>query len=381
MEKDTSYIINHYAENRKDYFNAIAPPIIQTSNFAFDTVADLRKAFEDERAAHLYTRGNNPTVEILRKKIAALEGAEDALIVGSGAAAISNAIVANVKAGDHVVCINHAYTWAYRLLTEILSRFEVSTTFIDGTDIGNFKNAIRPNTALFFVESPNSIMMELQDLRAITALAKAHNIITVLDNSYATPLAPSPFEKGIDLVVHSATKYIGGHSDTVAGVISGSKRLIDKIFRHEFMTFGNIIHPQDAWLLLRGLRTLPIRIKQAGETTLKVVEFLKNHPTVDHIYYPFLKNHPQHHMVDDQFLHPMPMFTVRFKTQDQTKIDAFCDALQYFLIAVSWGGHESLAIPLLMEHRGQELYLVRFYIGLESAALLVGDLEKALIKL
>src|SRR3954454_11917022 len=221
-ELSISYIINEFAEDRDNYFRAIAPPIIQTSNFAFKTVDDLRKSFKDEYSTWLYSRGLNPTVDILRKKLAALDKAEDCLVFSSGAAAIFASVLANVKSGDHIVSVNHPYTWAKKMFDEILPRFNVSTTYIDGTKIENFSKATKENTTVYYLETPNSWTYDLQDLKAVAALAKQHNIITICDNSYCTALYQKPIDYGIDLVLQSASKYIGGHSDTVAGVLSGS---------------------------------------------------------------------------------------------------------------------------------------------------------------
>src|SRR4029079_5169220 len=181
---DLSYIINELGEERENYFNAISPPIAQTSNFAFKTVADLSKAFEDEMGGYLYSRGKNPTVEILRKKLAALDGAEDCLVFNSGAAAIFVAVLANVKAGDHIVSVDKPYTWAQKMFDNILPRFGVTTTYIDGRDIENFERAILPNTTVIYLESPNSWDFAIQDLKAVVELAKAENIVTIIDNSY-----------------------------------------------------------------------------------------------------------------------------------------------------------------------------------------------------
>src|SRR4051812_22290039 len=212
---DLSYILTELAEDREQYFNAIAPPIVQTSNFAFRKVEDMRKAFADEMGGYLYSRGLNPTVDILRKKLAALDGAEDCLVFVSGAAAIFAGILANVKSGDHIVSVSNPYTWAQRTFDVILPRFGVSTTYVDGRDIKNFEQALRPNTTFLYLESPNSWTYELQDLRAIAALAKPRNIVTMIDNSYCTPLYQRPVELGIDLSMQTATKYISGHSDTL----------------------------------------------------------------------------------------------------------------------------------------------------------------------
>src|SRR5688500_9573176 len=217
-----SFIINELAEDRELYFNAISAPIIQTSNFAFKKVDDLRSNFEDEMSGYLYSRGLNPTVDILRQKLAALDDAEDCLVFNSGAAAIFASVLANVKSGDHIVSVDKPYTWAQKMFNDILPRFNVSTTYIDGTDIQNFERAILPNTTIIYLESPNSWDFALQDLKAVAELAKAEGILTICDNSYCSPLYQRPLELGIGLVLQSATKYISGHSDVVAGVLTGS---------------------------------------------------------------------------------------------------------------------------------------------------------------
>ena len=267
-----SYIINHLGEQRSDYRNAVSPPIYQTSNFAMPSIAAMREMLSDELNNSFYTRGNNPTVEILRKKIAALEGAEDALMVGSGAAAMATAVMTLVRAGQKVICVQKPYSWTRTLLSQLLPRFGVQCEFVDGTDPANFANAICPQTALIILESPNSMTFELQDLAAVAQLAKQHGVRTIIDNSYASPLFQQPLRFGIDLVVHSATKYLNGHSDVLAGAICGSAELIREIFQGPFMTIGPLLSPHDAWLMLRGLRTLPVRLQQIGATAEILVQ-------------------------------------------------------------------------------------------------------------
>src|SRR5690348_1075478 len=213
---DIDWILTHLGEERDRYFNAVAPPVIQTSIFCFDNVADMRARRRDEYGEHCYTRGNNPTVEILRQKIAALEGAEDCLVFSSGAAAISAAMVASVAAGDHVVCVHKPYSWTHKLLTQALPHFGVRCSFVDGSDVANIEAALEPATRLIVLESPNSLTFELQDLAAVARLAGERGIRTLCDNSYASPLNQSPIALGVDLVAHSATKYLNGHSDVVA---------------------------------------------------------------------------------------------------------------------------------------------------------------------
>lgn len=373
-----SEILNHLGEDREQYFNAVAPPLIQTSNFRFNSMAEMREAFDYERGSHLYTRGNNPTVTICAKKLAALEGTEDALLVGSGAAAISNSVLANVEHGDHIVSVNNVYTWADRLMKLFLPRFGVETTFVDGREVENIRNAIRPNTRIIYLESPTSLTMEMQDLKPIIALAKEKGILTIIDNSYGSPLNNNPAKWGVDIILHSVTKYIAGHSDSVAGVICSTKEMIDKIFISEMMTLGNILHPMDAWLILRSLRTLPIRVKHASESAQRVVAFLQKHPKVKRILYPFLPEHPQQEWARAQMPIPMPLFSVVFHSQEMAELEMIVESLKHFLIAVSWGGHESLALPVNVDYHGQPLNLIRFYVGLEEPELLIGDLEQAL---
>ena len=220
---DLSYILNELGEEREQYFQAVAPPIMQSSNFTFKSVSDFRQALADEYNATLYSRGNNPTVDILRKKLAALDGAEDALVFGSGIAAIAIPILALLNQGDHVVSVAKPYSWTIKLFERLLPKFGITTTFVDGTKTENFAAAIQPTTRLIFLESPNTFTYELQDLKAVATLAKSKNILTMTDNSYCSPLNQQPYKMGIDLVAQSATKFIGGHSDVVAGVVTGSK--------------------------------------------------------------------------------------------------------------------------------------------------------------
>jgi cystathionine beta-lyase/cystathionine gamma-synthase len=377
---DQSYIINQLGEDRENYYNAVAPPIIQTSNFAYKSVDDFSFAIKNEKDRHIYSRGNNPTVDILAKKMAALEGAEDCLMVGSGAAAISNSIISQIRANDHIVSVNNPYTWANNLMTKILPRFNVETTFVDGTIVENFVNACKPETKLIYLESPNSWTFELQDLENIAKFAKTRGITTIIDNSYCTALCQRPIDFGIDIVIYSATKYYNGHSDVVVGAICGSKEKITQIFHSEYMTFGNILAPQNAWLMLRSLRTLPIRLKQSSETTLKIIDYLNNSDKIEQIWYPYSKTGQQFELAQKQMKMPMGMFTVALKNKNVDAIKKFCESLQNFLIAVSWGGHESLIMPkcAFVEANDPQANMIRFYIGLEEANVLLEDIDKNL---
>ena len=382
---DISYIINELGEDREQYFNAISPPIIQSSNFAFKTVDQMRKAFEDEYSTYLYSRGLNPTVDILRKKLSALDGAEDCLVFNSGAAAIFASVLANVKSGDHIVSVDKPYTWAQKMFNEILPRFNVSVTYIDGTDITNFERAILPHTSLIYLESPNSWNFAIQDMRAVSELARSENIVTICDNSYCTPIYQRPIELGIDLVLQSATKYISGHSDVVAGVLSGSSDQITKIFNSEYMNIGSGIQPFNAWLLIRGLRTLPARLERITNTTHRVLDFLKQDERIESVLFPLDPSFAQYELAAKQMSGACGLVTLILKANHIFQIEKFCESLRHILMAVSWGGHESLVIPKCssippegFDPANAEHRMIRLYVGLEEPEYLINDLDQAL---
>jgi cystathionine beta-lyase/cystathionine gamma-synthase len=384
---DLSYILNELGEERENYFNAISPPIAQTSNFAFKTVADLSKAFEDEMAGYLYSRGLNPTVEILRKKLAALDGAEDCLVFNSGAAAIFAGVFANIKSGDHIVSVKAPYTWAQRMFDVILPRFNITTIYIDGTKTSNWEQATRDNTTLYYLESPNSWDFALQPIKEIAALARSKGITTFIDNSYCTPIHQKPIEMGIDMAMQTATKYIGGHSDTLGGVLSGTNAMMKKIFDSEYLNIGSGIQPFNAWLLIRGLRTLRARLDRITKTSLEVLKFLKQHPKIEKVIFPFDEAFPQYQLAKQQMTGACGLMTMVLKTNKREEIVKFCENLQHIMMAVSWGGHESLVIPKCsgipvseFDASDPEHRYIRLYVGLEEADYLIKDLEQALKK-
>lgn len=387
--KDWTEILLHLGEDAPIGSKPIVPPIVQSSNFGFSSVGAFRTAFKEEQRVHLYTRGNNPTVEIVRKKIAALEGSEDALLFSSGSAAIAAAIMGQVKAGDHIICVQKPYNWTYVLLKNYLTRFSVEATFVDGRDLGEITQAIQPNTKVLMLESPNSLTFEVQDLCACALLAKKYNLVSIIDNSYSSPYYQNPIDYGIDLVIHSGTKYLGGHSDVVFGVVCGSQQLITTLFHAEYMTLGACLSPHDAWLVLRSLRTLPLRLRQISTTTQQVIAFLKKHPKVDYVLYPLDKEFPQYELASSQMRGAGGLFSVNFHADSIEQMELFCDELSsIFQMAVSWGGHEALQIPTCTFYNieGKEppplpFTFVRYYIGLEEAEYLIGHLDKALDKL
>lgn len=380
-----SHILNHLGEEREHYFNAIAPPVIQSSNFAFPNLDVFRASFTDELGHHVYTRGNNPTVEILRKKLAALEGTEDALVFSSGAAAIAAAVIGNVQAGDHVICQQMPYSWTTALLRNFLKRFGVEHTFVDGSDVTNIEAAIRPNTRVLYLESPNTMTYECQDLKACAELARANKLVTIIDNSYSSPIYQNPAAFGIDIVLHSGTKYLNGHSDVVVGVLCGSKEMVQKIFQSELMTLGAVLGPHDAALVIRGLRTLPLRVQRSNESAQALIGKLEQHPKVSRIWYPFHPDFPQQELAKKQMRGCGGLFSAQFETDSMEKMEAFIHRLRRFTMAVSWGGHESLIIPTIGFYNipgrpspAMPWNFVRFYIGLEDPDWLWEDLEQAM---
>ena len=384
---DLDYVINHLGEERGAYANAVVPPIHQTTMFAHDSVAAMRRAMADEYAHAVYTRGNNPTTAILRNKLAALEGAEDALVFGSGAAAVAAAVLGSVRAGDHVVAVEKPYAWTRTLLKTWLPRFGVTVTSVDARETAAVEAALTPATRAVVLESPNSLTFEQQDLAAIAALARARGVRTICDNSYATPLGQSPLALGIDVVVHSATKYLNGHSDVLAGCVCASVSICREIFAGPYMTFGAILAPHDAWLVLRGLRTFPLRMERVAASAARVAAWLGAHPKVAKLHFPYADDHPQRELSRRQLKHGSGLMSIELAT-DLDGVERFCDALTRFLMSASWGGHESLCFPVagVRDWRGHErqatvpVTLVRLSIGLEDPDVLIADLAQALAR-
>lgn len=375
-------ILNHLGEERERWLGAVAPPIFQSSMFAYPTVEALRAAVAEELDYPFYTRGHNPTVRLLARKLAALEGAEEALVFSSGSAAMAAAVLAFVHSGDHLLCVEKPYGWTAALVRDILPRFGIAAEFLDMRDAGAVAAALRPNTRMIVLESPNSWTYEQQDLAAIAAIAKARGILTVCDNSYATPLLQRPLLLGIDLVVHTLTKYPAGHSDVLAGAVCGARSLIERIFRGPYMSFGAVLSPHDAFLVLRGLRTLPLRLERSARSAEKVASFLAAHPKVRALW----RAAPGEGSPGAQLAGANGLLTIALAGGAEAA-ERFCNALRRFLLTCSWGGHESLAWPLAALYprgyrgplpAGLSLDMVRLSIGLEPPELLIADLEQAL---
>jgi cystathionine beta-lyase/cystathionine gamma-synthase len=371
------------AHDDANAFEAVVPPIVQTSLFTFGSVAEMAETYAGKRQRFTYSRVMNPTVRLFEEKMAALEGVDDAIGLASGMAAISAAVLGVVAPGDRIVCVRHVYPDAYRLFETLLKRWGVTTVYVEGTDSAAVEAAL-PGARLLYLESPTSWTMETQDLPRLAAAARRNGVVTIIDNSWATPVFQRPASQGIDLIVHSASKYIGGHSDTVAGVIAGSSQLVDTIRRTVCPYIGGKLAPFEAWLLLRGLRTLPTRMKAHEAAALTIARRLAEHRKVRRVYHPALAG-------------PMPaglggssgLFS--FEMGEGIDIARFCDGLGLFKLGVSWGGHESLVVPALVTRVqaagpnsaldfGVPERMVRLHVGLEGAEALWRDIEQALEK-
>ena len=385
MKKD---IINQLGENRGDYFNAAIPPIFSNSNFLFSTVEDMRAAMISSNNIPFYTRGNNPTTRILEEKMAALEKTESAIALSTGMAAISSAILSQIKSGEHIISVNKPYTGTDKFMREILPKYNIDVTFTDGTSTDNFKKEIKKNTKLIYLESPNSWTYEMQDLEDISRLAKKNNIITIIDNSYASPINCNPSVWGIDIIIHSATKYIGGHANAMGGIICASKKTIYEIYNKEFKLIGGILSPFNSWLFINGLRTLNIRMEYISKSTPKIVKFLENHDKIKRVIYPHSNSHNQKDLVKKYLKKPCGQFSIILKSNEPSEIEKFCDNLEHFKMAASWGGHESLIFPELARYDNKSKYYsqtellpknyIRFYIGLEKTDILINDIKNSL---
>lgn len=381
----------HLGEERHRYHGAAAPPLFATTTFMFPGPEEAEAALDGGASQFFYTRRNNPTVRMAETKLAALEGTEDARCFGSGMGAIAAAILSQVKAGDHVVCVRNVYGPTYNLLTNWLPRFGVETTFVAGADPAEWAAAARPGTRLFYLESPTSLTFKLQDVRAVAAIARERGIVTAIDNSWATPLFMQPAALGVDLVIHTATKYLAGHSDVVAGVVAGSRERLQAIATAERELLGAVLGPFEAWLLVRGLRTLTLRMDRHQASGLQVAAWLERQPQVQRVLHPGLPSHPQHGLHRQQCSGAAGLFAVELNA-DYAGVSRFLRKLHYFGLGVSWGGFESLAwAPAITLRKtlnaeaaraaGVPYGLVRLHVGLEDPEELIADLDGALAAL
>jgi len=363
-------------------------PIVRTSLFTFPTFADLASGLSSEHERHVYTRGQNPTVEALERKLTALERGEACKCFASGMAAISAVMLGTLETGDHVLFVNQTYGPTLQL-AEHLRRFGIEHDLLLDLDPAAVEEAIRPETRLVWLESPGTMTFRVLDIESVTAIGRERGITTCIDNSWATPLCQKPLTMGVDVVVHTCSKYIGGHSDLIAGAVISNAARMEEIFYRAFLLNGGILSPADAWLLLRGLRTLPVRLKQHEADALRVASFLQEHPAVRRVHHPALAaDSEQRDLVERQLTGFTGTFSFELVRDDFESVSRVIDGLRRFRIGVSWGGAESLVISprrdddgSKLEERGIPRGLIRLSVGLEGADLLIEDLSAALLAL
>ena len=374
-----------HGDQREDD-SAIAPPIHLSATFRAVDAGDFADMASRPRHPRYYTRYGNPTTERVAGLIAGLEGAPAGLMTASGMGAISAAVLAMVSAGDHVVAQTNHYMGTSRLLGEILPRFGVTVSLVDQTDMAAFEQALRPQTRLIFVETPVNPTLALTDLAAVSALARSRGIRTIADNTFACPLNQQPRALGIDLVVHSATKYLGGHHDLTAGAVLGDADLIEKVW-DTAIVLGAVLSPHDAWLLLRGMRTLAVRVARINDSALRIAQALTDMPGVEAVFYPGLPSHPQHALARAQMRGFGGVMAVQVKGGYRAT-ERVMKRLRLFTQAVSLGGVESLAVHAAamwagslddegLRAAGIAPNLIRLSVGLESPTDLIADLGAA----
>lgn len=371
----------------RDGLRAVTFPIYESSTFRYDTVAEGAALGADRGEGWYYTRWGNPTTRLFEERVALLEGGEDALATGSGMGAISTAVLSVVEPGAHVVAPRAIYQATSELFRLVTPREGIEVTFIDGMDVEAYERALRPTTRLLYIETPNNPLLQVGDIAAIAALARRAGAATIADNTFASPYNQRPLELGADLVVHSATKYLGGHADVTAGVIVGSRERIARAKRL-FRILGPVLDPMAAWLLLRGLKTLGVRVERHNHNAMRLAAFLAGHPQVAAVHYPGLPSHPGHAVAARQMRGFGGMLS--FEVRGGYDAGVRCvEALRTCLLAVSLGGVETLVahpasttsvgIPKAERERaGISDGLIRVSVGIEDVEDLIEDFDQAL---
>jgi cystathionine beta-lyase/cystathionine gamma-synthase len=362
----------------------VSTPIYQTTTFEVSDNDEQERVTTTDR---YYTRWGNPTITVAEQTVAALEGTDAALTFASGMGAITTTVLALLKAGDHIVAQRDAYGGVMKFLSQWLPKMGIETTFVDTTDYAQHARAIRRNTKLIYLESPTNPALRIVDFQKIAALAKEHGLISLVDSTFGSPINQRPAQYGIDLVMHSGTKYLSGHADLTCGVVCGRQELMDQLWETR-TTLGNCMDPHAAWLLIRGLKTLAVRVTRQNENAMRVAEFLEQHAKVRRVHYPFLKNHPQCAIAREQMRGGggMVTFEVEGTGEDACRVS---EAMRLFTLATSLGGVESLvSIPVLTSHAmisaeqrkemGVTEQMVRLSVGIESVEDLIEDLVRAL---
>ncbi|ENB9402543.1 TPA: methionine gamma-lyase [Bacillus paranthracis] len=375
----------HHGYTSEEHKGSLTPPLFQTSTFTFETAQQGEASFAGVDPSYIYSRLGNPTVKLFEERMAVLEGGEEALAFGSGMAAISATLIGFLKAGDHIICSNGLYGCTYGFLEVLEEKFMITHSFCDMETEADIENKIRPNTKLIFVETPINPTMKLIDLKRVIRVAKRNGLLVIVDNTFCSPYLQRPLELGCDAVVHSATKYIGGHGDVVAGVTICKTRALAEKIRPMRKDIGGIMAPFDAWLLLRGLKTLAVRMDRHCDNAEKIVSFLKNHDAVEGVWYP------EGELASRQMKRGGGVISFSIKGGKE-ETQAFINDLHFITIAVSLGDTETLiqhpatmthaAIPAeLRQEMGIYDNLIRLSVGLESWEDIVSDLEQALKKI
>ena len=378
----------HEGYDTKDMMGSLSPPIFQTSTYTFDSAEQGERRFAGEEEGYVYSRLGNPTVAIFEERMAALEGGERGLAFSSGMAAISSVLVSLTKANDHILCSEGLYGCTFGLLTMMKEKYNISRDFSAMETKEEVRKLIKPNTACIYVETPINPTMKLIDLEMVADVAQEFNIPVVVDNTFLSPYLQRPIELGCDVVIHSATKYIGGHGDVIAGIAVGSKDFLDEVAMTTQKDMGGILGPFDAWLLTRGLKTLPLRMDRHSDSAWKLFEKLRQHPRIAQIYYPGDVSHPDYHIMEKQMKQGGGMISFEI---DGTKEDAqhFLNELSFIKLAVSLGDAETLIEhPATMTHAvvpkeerakmGISDSLIRLSVGLEAWEDIWEDIEQAL---
>lgn len=376
----------HAGEDRHGVGGPVTTPIVQSANFTFESVAEMKRWAEGRSKAYIYTRYGNPTLRVVEDKLAALEEGEAALVTASGMAAISSTLLTLVGAGDEIIATRQLYGGTYRLMRDDLPRLGIKIHHV-GPDLDGVERLVNARTRVLYVETPTNPTLQLVDLRQAVRLARRFRLTAVVDNTFATPVLQRPLELGFDLVCHSATKYLGGHSDIIAGAVVGRRRLVEKI-RHTLINLGGSLDPGAGYLLLRGIKTLAARVERQAATALAVARFLDRHPRVARVHYPGLPSHPDHRLARRQMdgFGAMLSFDPKGGLAEARRV---CGRLRVFLLAASLGGVESLVVlPAYTSHyrmsraelaaAGITPGTVRLSIGLEDPADLIADLKQAL---
>jgi cystathionine beta-lyase/cystathionine gamma-synthase len=374
----------HGAADLEKKNGPLSTPIYQTSTFE---VTDNDEQVRVRNTDHHYTRYGNPTNTVAEKTIAELEGMDAALTFASGMGAVTTTMMALLKSGDHVVAQRDIYGGVSKFLSQWLPKMGIETTFVDTNEYEQHERAIRPNTKLLHLESPTNPTLRVVDLKKVAAIARQHKLLSMIDATFGTPINQHPAEYGIDLVMHSGTKYLSGHSDLICGAVVGRHELIERIWETR-TTLGNCMDPHASWLLVRGLKTLAVRVARQNESALRVAEFLAEHAKVRSVHYPFLKSHPQYAVARQQMSGGggMVSFEVEGTGEDARRVS---EAMRLFTLATSLGGVESLvSIPVLTSHAmipaeararmGVTEQMIRLSVGIENADDLIADLEQAL---